>query len=87
MALAGSFELLMTLIRASRSTSADPSPTIPANPPTPIADADAPPALTEASIIERTIRTWHANGLSQRAIARELNIDRSKVKRIIDHPG
>jgi DNA-binding transcriptional regulator LsrR (DeoR family) len=29
---------------------------------------------------------WHNAGHSQRAIARELGIDRRKIKRIIDHP-
>jgi DNA-binding transcriptional regulator LsrR (DeoR family) len=43
-----------------------------------------PPALAEAPSLERTVRAWHEAGTSQRAIARELNIDRRKVKRIID---
>jgi DNA-binding transcriptional regulator LsrR (DeoR family) len=30
------------------------------------------------------VSAWHEAGRSQRAIARELNIDRRKVKRIID---
>jgi DNA-binding transcriptional regulator LsrR (DeoR family) len=34
--------------------------------------------------LEQTIRAWHKAGHSQRAIARELNIDRRKVKQIID---
>jgi DNA-binding transcriptional regulator LsrR (DeoR family) len=50
----------------------------------PIADSDAPPALTEAPSIEQTVRAWHNAGHSQRAIARELNLDRRKVKRILD---
>jgi IS30 family transposase len=33
--------------------------------------------------LEQTIRDWHGAGHSQRAIARELNVDRRKVKRAI----
>lgn len=44
----------------------------------------APPALTEAPGLEQTVRAWHKAGHSQRAIARELNIDRRKVNRIIN---
>jgi DNA-binding transcriptional regulator LsrR (DeoR family) len=41
-------------------------------------------ALTEAPSLEQTVQAWHNAGHSQRAIARELNLDRRKVKRIID---
>jgi DNA-binding transcriptional regulator LsrR (DeoR family) len=47
-------------------------------------DHDAPPALTDAPSVKQTVLAWHKVGHSQRAIARELNIDRRKVKRIID---
>jgi DNA-binding transcriptional regulator LsrR (DeoR family) len=40
--------------------------------------------LTEAPGLEQTVRAWHKAGHSQRAIARELNIDRRKVNRIIN---
>ena len=50
----------------------------------PIPDDDAPRALTEAPSLDQTVRAWHNAGHSQRAIARELNLDRRKVKRIID---
>jgi DNA-binding transcriptional regulator LsrR (DeoR family) len=33
---------------------------------------------------EQTVRACHKAGHSQRAVARELNIDRRKVKHIID---
>ena len=36
--------------------------------------------------VEQTVRAWHRAGRSQRAIARDLGIDRRKIKRIIDHP-
>jgi hypothetical protein len=84
LALAGSFELLMTLIRTESRASATPAPTVPVNHPLPIAEDDAPLALTEAPSVEQTVRAWHNAGHSQRAIARELNLDRRKVKRIVD---
>ncbi len=34
--------------------------------------------------LEQTVRACHEAGLGQRAIARELSIDRRKVKRILD---
>ena len=84
LALAGSFELLMTLIRSEpqASTTAAASPLV--NQPAPIASNGAPPALTEAPSLEQTVRAWHEAGHSQRAIAREFNLDRRKVKQIID---
>jgi hypothetical protein len=84
LALAGSFELLMTLVRRESRASATPAPSVPVNHPVAIEDDDAPLALTEAPSVEQTVRAWHNAGHSQRAIARELNIDRRKVKRIID---
>jgi hypothetical protein len=46
-----------------------------------------PPALAETPSLEQTVRTWPEAGTSQRAIARELNIDCRKVKRIIEQPA
>ena len=77
----------MTLIRAETRTSAIAARTVQVSHPSPIADHEAPPALTEAPSVEQTVWDWHNAGQSQRAIARELNIDRRKVKRLIDHPG
>jgi DNA-binding transcriptional regulator LsrR (DeoR family) len=34
--------------------------------------------------VELTVLAWYNAGHSQRAIARELNLDRCKVRRIID---
>jgi DNA-binding transcriptional regulator LsrR (DeoR family) len=45
---------------------------------------EAPPELRAAPTLEQTVRVRHEAGHSQRAIARELNIDRRKVKRILD---
>jgi hypothetical protein len=84
LALAGSFELLMTLIRTERRPSAVPQAAIDIGQPLPIARDGVPPPLTIAPSVEQTVRAWHSVGRSQRAIARELNLDRRKVKRIID---
>jgi hypothetical protein len=85
LALAGSFELLMTLIRARTVTSPMPAPEAHVSHPLPIPDRDAPPALASAPDVVQTVRAWHDAGHSQRAIARELGVDRRKVRRIIDH--
>jgi hypothetical protein len=85
LALAGSFELLMTLVRTESRASAMPASSVDVNHALPIEGDDAPPALTEAPNVEQAVRAWHHAGHSQRAIARELNLDRRKVKRIIDH--
>jgi hypothetical protein len=46
---------------------------------------DAPLELPVAPTLEQTIRARHQAGHSQRAIDRELNLDRRKIKRMIDH--
>ena len=85
LALAGSFELLMTLIRPDTRPSAAGASGAEMNHHLPVVvDDDAPPALTEAPRVEQTVLARHKAGQSQRAIGRELNIDRRKVKRIID---
>jgi hypothetical protein len=84
LALAGSFELLMTLIRTESRASTTLVPSVHVDQPLPVTCDDVPPALTGAPSVERTIQAWYRAGHSQRAIARELNIDRRKVKRIID---
>ena len=83
LALAGSFELLMTLVR-SETAGATPSQATPVNHIPSIGGGDAPPAPLEAPSVEQTVLAWHDAGHSQRAIARQLNLDRRKVKRIID---
>ena len=84
LALAGSFELLMTLIRTKHEVATERSPAGPVSQVAPILGHNAPPALPQAPSPEQTIRAWHSAGHSQRAIARELNIDRRKVKQIIE---
>jgi len=84
LALVGAFELLMMLIRTGRGTrpgEAEPELWHQVVPPL---VQDAPPELTAAPTLEQTVRARHGSGHSRRAIARELNIDRRKVKRILD---
>ena len=83
LALADSFELLMTLIRTGKAVSAEPGSAALVRGPGCAISADVPAALPQAPDLEQTIRDWHGAGYSQRAIARELNIDRRKVKRAI----
>jgi hypothetical protein len=85
LALVGSFELLMLLIRQAHDASAE----------DPMATnvSDDAPSLTplhqpmeQAPTVEQVVRDLHATGRSQRSIAKDLNIDRRKVKQIIDRP-
>jgi Protein of unknown function (DUF2637) len=84
LALAGSFELLMALIRTDRQASTQPLAVTHVQQPAPSIGIDALSALPAAPSLEQTIRVWHSAGHSQRAIARELNIDRRRVKRVLD---
>jgi hypothetical protein len=84
LALAGSFELLMTLIRTEPRARATPASWTQMSRPLPAEDHNAPSTLTEAPTVEQTVLARHQVGHSQRAIARELNIDRRKVKRIVE---
>jgi hypothetical protein len=81
LALVGAFELLMTLIRAERTDRCGTEPLSPGHG-APLPEQDAPAAFTTAPTQEQTVRAWYHVGRSQRAIARELNIDRRKIKRI-----
>jgi hypothetical protein len=76
-ALVGSFELLMMLIRTGRGAP-------PEYQPAPPLVQDAPTESTVAPTLEQTVLAGHQAGHSQRAIARELNIDRRKVRRMLD---
>ena len=84
LALVGSFELLMMLIRTGRGTRVgDTGPESRYQAAPPLAQ-EAPLELPAAPTLEHTVRARHRAGHSQRAIARELNLDRRKVKRILD---
>jgi hypothetical protein len=47
-------------------------------------DGGVPLVVPEVPALERTVRDRHDAGHSRRAIARDLNVDRRKVKRIIE---
>ena len=84
LALVGSFELLMILVRAERGGTVEQPPLASPGQAAPQAGKDAPPALAGRPALEQTVHAWYHAGRSQRAIARDLNIDRRKVKRILD---
>jgi hypothetical protein len=84
LALVGSFELLMMLIRTGRRERADETADEPPYQPVPPLAHEAPLELAAAPTLEQIVRGRYEAGLSQRAIARELNLDRRKVKRILD---
>jgi hypothetical protein len=86
LALAGSFELLMTLIRTEPHTTQTATLAGHQRKTAPMIQHHASPVPTGAPAVEEAVRAWHDAGRSQRAIARELGIDRRKIKRIIDHP-
>jgi DNA invertase Pin-like site-specific DNA recombinase len=85
LALAGSFELLMTLIRTEPHVTQRTTPAGYERQAAPTVEHGAPPVPTRAPAVEETVRAWHDAGRSQRAIARDLGIDRRNIKRIIDH--
>ena len=78
------FELLMTLIRAGRGSRTGEAELEPQYQPAQPLAQDAPQKLPVVPTLEQTVRARHEAGHSQRAIARELNIDRRKIKRILD---
>ena len=74
----------MMLIRTGRSAQADDAETRSRYQAAPPLVHEAPLELPVAPTLEQTVRVRHEAGHSQRAIARELNLDRRKVKRILD---
>ncbi len=83
LALVGSFELLMLLIRTRHQGDGHRSAGKTPNQPIQALAQNEPPVPTPPPL-EHMVRAWHREGRSQRAIARGLNIDRRKVKQIID---
>jgi Protein of unknown function (DUF2637) len=83
LALVTSFELLMMLIRTANTFGSELNRGKASSHLAPALGQDAPLPLS----LEETVRTWHNAGRSQRAISRELNIDRRKVRRIIEEPA
>ncbi|MFL6053304.1 MAG: DUF2637 domain-containing protein [Actinoallomurus sp.] len=86
-ALVGSYELLMALVRAEHRTTVEPVADQAESRAAPTAEPDVPSEPAETPTLEQVVRARHDAGDSQRAIARELNIDRRKVKRIIEQPA
>ena len=84
LALVGSFKLLMMLIRTRRGARAGDAVTGLWYQAAPPLAQEAPLELPVAPTMEQTVRTRYEQGHSQRAIVRELNLDRRKVKRILD---
>jgi hypothetical protein len=81
LALVGSFELLMLLVRSGHRAGAGHRTGTTSGLPVPAARQQVPPP---AASLEQAVRARHSAGHSQRAIARELSVDRRKVKQIID---
>jgi DNA-binding NarL/FixJ family response regulator len=80
LALVGSYELLMHLVRTHPSASPANSLSFAVSHAAP-PDAPSEPATVPA--LEQAVCELHQAGHSQRAIARDLSIDRRKVKNII----
>jgi hypothetical protein len=83
LALVGSFELLMLLVRTHQRAGYEPDAVTASQPARP-ADHPEPSEAPAVISLEQMVRTWHAEGRSQRAIARDLAMDRRKVKQMID---
>jgi hypothetical protein len=86
LALAGSFELLMLLVR-THQVGTDEGLTTTGNQDVPVLVQPEPLVELPAPTLEQTVRGLHQSGHSQREISRGLNIDRRKIKKIIDPEG
>jgi len=85
LALVGSFELLMLLIRSHpRANAQEADDALPSTFRSQV-DHAHPYVVPAVPSLDQTVRVWHTEGCSQRSIARTLNINRRKVKQIIDH--
>ena len=74
----------MMLVRSARRGSVDQVPAAVVPEPVPVAEQDVTPLVPDAPTLERAVRDLHDVGHSQRTIARDLVIDRRKVRRIIE---
>jgi hypothetical protein len=83
LALVGSFELLMLLIRKHHQAGAGQGAGV-ASDVAPGAAEPVPPVVQLAPTLDQAVRDLHAAGHSQRSIARDLNLGRREVKQIID---
>src|SRR5450755_371136 len=84
LAFVGSYELLMTLVRTQPGASEQEPVGSATRQASPGPEHGAPPSPEQEPTVEQTVQAWHDAGRSQRAIARELSIDRPKVRQIID---
>lgn len=84
LALVGSFELLMLLIRNQHQDGVDRYADAIQHHRAPALVHDEPRVVQPALSLEQAVRARHSAGHSQRAIARELSIGRRKVKQIIE---
>src|ERR1700751_3236032 len=84
LALVGSFELLMMLIRSTHHASTEHVAHTVGHELAPQAEHDAPSMAPDVPTLEHAVRDRYNAGHSQRAIARDLKIDRRKVKRIVE---
>lgn len=87
LALVGSYELLMMLIGTEHGINDAPATDEADGRAASAVQRDAPPTPPEAPTLEQIVRTRYEAGDSQRAIARDLEIDRRKVKRIVEQPA
>jgi hypothetical protein len=74
----------MMLIRTRQGTRVGDAEAEPRNQPVPPLAQEAPLEPPVAPTLEQTVHARHEAGHSQRSIARALNVDRRKVKRILD---
>lgn len=84
LALVGSYELLMMLVRTEHGTSAVRATDRAMSHTTAPTETEVPLEPSSAPTLEQVVRARYEAGHSQRAIARELVIDRRKVKRIVE---
>ena len=84
LALVGSFELLMLLIRKHHEDGTDSEADDAPSDAVPDLAQPEPPVAQQTPTLEQAVRDLHTTGHSQRSIARDLSMDRRKVKQIID---
>jgi hypothetical protein len=87
LALVGSYELLMVVIRADHDQDDTLALGVAESHAEPLLELSVPLVPSSAPTLAQTVRAWHDAGRSQRAIARDLSIDRRKVKQIIEQPA
>jgi hypothetical protein len=84
LALVGSFELMMLLIRKHHQGDTEHVAVHTTSDDAPAFASSEPPVGLPTPTLEQTVRGLHQSGHSQRSIARELNLDRRKVRKIVE---